>query len=157
MSVGPAERPELDHVGIVVPDLEGSVRWLDGLFGLTPTEVLRNPTEGVRVRFLALGNARLELLQPEPGNKSLARFLARHPRGALHHLSLRVSDLDSSSRRARAGGAELTGPPGRTVEGHRMCFLRPAENLGVLFELEEHAELGAAVEACLDAGGQIKL
>jgi len=129
---------EIDHVGIVVPSLDGAVQWLQDALGLVAGAVAVSSSQGVRIRFVEVGHTRLELLEPEKHNASLRRFLDRHPRGGLHHVSLAVGKLDGALQTLRLRGVPLSGNTGRTIQGRPMCFLRPPSELGVLFELEEH-------------------
>jgi len=128
----------LDHIGIVVPNLDQSIYWLTDTLRLTAGATLRNVEQGIRLRFVDMGSTRLELIEPDENNAPLTRFLKRHPHGGLHHISLRVGSLSESMRHVTSQGVSFAGTRGHTVEGHPMCFLRPPTDLGVLIELEEH-------------------
>lgn len=135
MSYGTLELP-LDHVGIVVNDLEEASRPY-ALLGLAPQgedEWLATPQ--VRVRAFRTGESLLELL--EPGAESpLQRFLAKRGPG-LHHLALRVADLEAETRKLRAAGARFATEPQAGRAGTHVVFLHPKWSGGVLLELVEH-------------------
>ena len=124
----------LSHVAVAVPDLDAAIAHIVAVFGVTVGAPMVNDTQGVRLAYVELGNARIELLQPTRADSPLARFLDRNPRGGLHHISLVTGDLDAAL--ATAGVAQA-GTIGRNVHGERIAFLDPRELLGALFELEE--------------------
>lgn len=134
----PLSHLTLDHLAIATADLEaGSAPYL--ALGLTPEgedELVAG--QGVRVRAFRVGESLIELLAPTHGESPIARFLARRGPG-LHHLALRVPDLDAELTRLRAQGAAFLSDapqPGRA--GSRVIFLHPKWGAGTLIELVEH-------------------
>jgi methylmalonyl-CoA/ethylmalonyl-CoA epimerase len=126
----------LSHVGIAVPDLEAAMAHFAARLGVAPGPVRVNEAQGVRLVQFDLGNACVELLSPLTDQSPVAAFLARNPRGGLHHLALGSADLDADLGAHEAAGVRVLGPPGVNVFGKRMAFLHPADMLGVLIELE---------------------
>jgi methylmalonyl-CoA/ethylmalonyl-CoA epimerase len=126
----------LSHVGIAVPDLEAAIAQLAARLGVAPGPVMVNETQGVRLVQFDLGNACIELLSPLTEASPVAAFLARNPRGGLHHLALGSVDLDLDLREHEAAGVRVLGPPSVNVFGRRIAFLHPADMLGTLVELE---------------------
>lgn len=137
----------IDHVGIAVNSLEEGVRLYAGLLGTEPAGREEVASEGVRVAFFGHGPGRVELLEPTGDGTPVARFLARHGPG-IHHLCLRVPDLDAALERALASGAEAVPPRIRTgAGGRRVAFLHPAGAGGVLLELSEEPEDAGEADA----------
>ena len=109
----------LNHVAIAVPDLDAAVRtYAEGL-GATVSAPRDLPEHGVRVAFVDLPNAKIELLEPLGAGSPLASFLERNPGGGMHHLCFEVEDLPAARDRlfgeAREGhlsGVWNTEPPG---------------------------------------------
>lgn len=126
----------LSHVGIAVPDLDAAMAHFAARLGVAPGPVMVNEGQGVRLVQFDLGNACVELLAPLSEASPVAAFLARNPRGGLHHLALGSADLDGDLEAHRAAGVRVLGQPGVNVLGRRMAFLHPADMLGVLVELE---------------------
>ena len=83
----------LSHVSLVVPNLESASERVRQLFGLSVGPVMVNAQQGVRMVYIELGNARLELMEPQPSNPALMRFLEKHPQGGLHHVSFEVDSV----------------------------------------------------------------
>jgi methylmalonyl-CoA/ethylmalonyl-CoA epimerase len=98
--------------------------------------MLTNDVQGVRLVQFDLGNARIELLSPLTDDGPVAAFLARNPRGGLHHLALASDDLDTDLAGHQAAGVRVLAPPSVNVFGKRIAFLHPSDMLGALVELE---------------------
>ena len=129
----------LSHVSIVVPDLAVAAQRLEDMYGLTAAEPLVNEEQGVRLAYVELPNARIELMEPLRPDSPLAKFLERNPRGGIHHFCLAVDSVDSTARAVVDKGARIlgTGKEQRNVHGERIAFVHPADFLGALVELEE--------------------
>jgi catechol 2,3-dioxygenase-like lactoylglutathione lyase family enzyme len=137
----------MDHVGVVVDDLEAAVgffvelglerqgggtvdgEWVDRIVGL----------EGVRTDFAFVqtpdGHGRLELIRfhtpPAQGDE---RDAPANTYG-IRHLTFAVDDLDDSVARLQAHGAALVGEVVRYEDIYRLCYIRgPA---GIIVELTE--------------------
>jgi len=67
----------LNHVALAVPDLEGAARLYREKLGAKVSEPESLPEHGVRVVFVDLPNARIELLEPLGENSPIAGFLAK--------------------------------------------------------------------------------
>ncbi|ROU03199.1 VOC family protein [Histidinibacterium lentulum] len=126
----------LSHVGIAVPDLEAAIARFTERLGVPPGPVLVNDIQRVRLVQFDLGNARIELLSPLSDDSPVAAFLARNPRGGLHHLALATGDLDAELDSCRDAGVRVLAPPSLNVFGKRIAFLHPADMFGALVEME---------------------
>ncbi len=134
----------LSHVSIVVPDLDAAARRLRDAFGLSVGEARTNAEQGVRLAYVDLGNARIELMEPARPDSPVAKFLERNPKGGIHHFSLHVDDLAATAEALRAQGIRILGDgrPQYNVAGERIAFIHPADFLGALVELEESGAKG---------------
>ena len=54
----------LSHVSIVVPSLEAAAKRLKGVYGLEVGAAKVNEEQGVRLAYVELANARIELMEP---------------------------------------------------------------------------------------------
>jgi methylmalonyl-CoA/ethylmalonyl-CoA epimerase len=129
----------LSHVSIVVPDLAAAAEKLEKVYGLTTGEPKLNEEQGVRLAYVNLPNARIELMEPARADSAVAKFLERNPKGGIHHFCLTVDSVDATARLlAERGGRVLgEGREQRNVHGERIAFVHPADFLGALVELEE--------------------
>jgi len=135
----PSAVPIIDHVGIAVNSLETAVPKWAALLGREPAGEEAVPSESVRVAFFGTGPGRVELLEPTAPDSPIGRHLEARGEG-LHHVCVRVPDLESALREAEAAGVQAVPPPIRGgAEGARVSFLHPRTTGGVLVELREDA------------------
>jgi len=125
--------PSIDHLGIAVHDLAASIAFYQSL-GLAVTHRETVLTEKVDVAMLPAGDSRIELLAPTAPDSPIARFLEKRGPG-LHHIALRVPDLNAAVSRLQASGARLLNEPRTGAGGHTYVFVHPASSGGVLLEL----------------------
>jgi LAO/AO transport system kinase len=128
---------QLDHVGIATSSLSESLTFLRDVLGLDaePTEDVRE--QQVRVQFVGRGDARLELIEPTSETSPVATFLRTRGPG-LHHVAVRVADLDATLVDLRARGVRLVDEQARPgAHGSRVAFIHPSAARGVLVELIE--------------------
>ena len=130
----------LSHVSIVVPDLDAAARRLRETYGLNVGETRINAEQGVRLAYVDLGNARIELMEPSRPDSPVAKFLERNPKGGIHHVSFGVDAVDATAEKLREQSVRILGDgkPQHNVSGERIAFVHPADFLGALVELEEH-------------------
>src|ERR1700704_6269984 len=130
----------LTHVSIVVPDIEAAARQLSERYGLTVGARMVNNEQGVRLAYVELAGARIELMEPTRADSPVARFLERNPRGGIHHLCLGVDDVAKTAQELTGKGVRMLGDgkPQHNVAGERIAFIHPGDFLGALVELEAH-------------------
>src|SRR5438045_2258968 len=134
----PATR--LGHTAICVKDMKASIALIEDILGQKVAHEEHVPAQKVDAAFFDFPNgASLELVAPR-GNAGLEKFLEK--RGdALHHLALRVKDIDAVLKRLDARGVPLIDKVGRPgARGHRVAFLHPKAFGGTLLELVEAHE-----------------
>ena len=106
-----------------------------------------NAEQGVRLAYVELGNAKIELMEPSRADSPVAKFLERNPRGGIHHFSLNVDNVAAAVDTVKARGVRVLGGGGqKNVHGGRIAFMHPQDFLGALVELEEHVEKREAGE-----------
>jgi LAO/AO transport system kinase len=133
-----APAPRIDHLGIAVNNLADSLAFYESL-GLTVSHRETVLTEKVDVAMLPAGDSRIELLQPAAPDSPIAKFLEKRGPG-LHHIALRVPDLNAAVSRLKAGGARLLNEPRTGAGGHTYVFVHPASTGGVLLELIQESK-----------------
>lgn len=127
----------VDHLGIAVKDPRARLEvWSKGL-GLELDHVEPVPSEGVRTWFLPAGESSIELLEPMADDTTIGKYLDKRGEG-IHHLCLRVDDLDAALTRLEGLGIEPIGERIRHGAGGAMVsFLHPKQTGGVLIELSQ--------------------
>lgn len=129
----------LNHVAIVVPDLAAAAARYRDLLGAKVHHPRDLPEHGVTVVFVDLQNTKLELMTPLGADSPIAKFLAEHPNGAMHHICFEVPDLAHAARTLVEGGARILGDGTPKIGAHGLpvLFLHPRDFDGTLIELEE--------------------
>jgi methylmalonyl-CoA/ethylmalonyl-CoA epimerase len=127
----------INHIAVVVEDVQTALNFWQNALGLPLHHVERNDDEQVDIAFLPVGESEVELIAPTTEDSGVAKYLAKRGAG-LHHLCLEVDDIESSMARLIAGGAELiTDSPKTRPDGTRYIFVHPKSTGGVLVELYE--------------------
>lgn len=129
----------LNHVAIVVPDLEAASRVYRDTLGARVSEPVAVPDHGVTTVFVELPNTKIELLHPLGESSTIATFLERHPNGGMHHLCYEVDDIEAAANRLVNEGARVLGDgrPRAGAHGKPVMFLHPKDFCGTLIELEQ--------------------
>ena len=129
----------LSHVSIAVPSLEAAAKRLKEVYGLEVSAAKVNEEQGVRLAYVELPNARIELMEPARPDSPISKFLEKHPAGGIHHFCVNVDDVAATrSGLARKGVRVLgEGNESRNVHGERIAFVHPKDFFGALVELEE--------------------
>jgi methylmalonyl-CoA/ethylmalonyl-CoA epimerase len=123
------------HIGVAVTSLAEALPFYRDLLGLPVTAP--ETADGATIVAVSLGATQIELLEAADPESPIARFLARRGPG-IHHVCLRVPDLDAALARCRAAGYRLideTPRPG--AHGGRVAFIHPGATAGILLELTD--------------------
>ncbi len=129
-----AKITKINHVAIVVPDIEGALSfWRDGL-GLELHHVEDVPSQKSQVAFLPLGESEVELVRPTTDDSGVAKFLADRGAG-MHHLCFEVDDIDGMLEDLKGKGIRLINETAMQLEGRKVAFVHPKASNGVLVEL----------------------
>ena len=126
----------LDHLGIAVKSIAAAKGFYE-MLGMRVTHEETVEHEGVKTAMMPMGESRVELLEPTGEDTTIGRFLAKRGEG-LHHVAVRVGDIDRKFESMRAAGVRLASDGVRVgAGGHRYFFVHPASTGGVLVELVE--------------------
>ncbi len=130
---------KLNHVAIVVPDLQAASALYRQTLGAEVSEPKDMPANGVTTVFVRLPNTNIEFLHPLGENSPVASFLQRNPAGGIHHVCYEVADILAARDKLKAAGARILGDgvPKLGAHGKPTLFLHPKDFCGTLVELEE--------------------
>jgi methylmalonyl-CoA epimerase len=129
-----SDRCKIDHLGIAVRSLDQALRFYRDQLGLNVAMRETVGQEKVNVAMLPVGEPRIELLEPTEPDSVIGKFLEKRGEG-LHHIALKVPDLNASVEKLRASGARLLNEPRVGAGGHLYVFVHPSSTGGVLLEL----------------------
>ncbi|QBD77627.1 VOC family protein [Ktedonosporobacter rubrisoli] len=131
----------LDHIGIVVHNLEPTLREYELTLGLKPSHIETYGDGLLKIAFLpigpvhAVGSTKLELLQPLRPGTSAWNFLQQHGQG-VEHLAFLVDDVDHELDRLAHLGIPMGDQSSRPgAGGMQIAFLNPQALSGMLAEL----------------------
>jgi len=130
---------KLNHVAIVVPDLEKASAIYRDTLGANVSTPVDLPDHGVTTVFVELPNTKIELLLPLGKNSPIAKFLEKNPAGGMHHVCYEVADIYTARDKLVADGARVLGDgePRNGAHDKPVLFLHPKDFCGTLVELEQ--------------------
>jgi methylmalonyl-CoA/ethylmalonyl-CoA epimerase len=127
----------IDHVAIVVEDIEASLAFWRDKLGLDLSHVLDVPEQQASIAFLPTGGSEVELVQPTTADSGLARYLGKRGPG-IHHICFEVDNLAQTLADLKARGVRLIDEsPKAGAGGKQLAFIHPESANGVLVELYE--------------------
>jgi len=131
-----AKNKKIDHVAVVVEDIDAALTfWRDAL-GLTLDHVEDVPSQASKVAFLPIGESEIELVQPTVSDTGLAKYLEKRGEG-MHHLCIETDDIEGILSDLKEKGVRLINEEPLTLPGRKMAFIHPKASNGVLIELYE--------------------
>jgi methylmalonyl-CoA epimerase len=129
----------LDHVGIAVGDLQASLAFFKDVLGLHVESSEQIASQRVRATFVNTGTSTFELLEATAGDSPIAKYLEKRGPG-MHHVALRVDDIEAALTHLRGRGIRLIDEQPRPgAEGALVAFIHPSASHGVLVELKQPA------------------
>ena len=99
----------LNHIAIVVPDLEEAALKYKQTLGAEVSEQQELIEHGVTLVFVQLANTKIELLHPLGANSPISSFLKRNPAGGIHHVCYEVDDISEAANFLQEKGAKILG------------------------------------------------
>jgi methylmalonyl-CoA/ethylmalonyl-CoA epimerase len=127
----------LAHIGIAVNSLDDAVPAFDAVMGRGPECFEEVAEQKVKTAIYGAGEARVELLEGTAPDSPISKYLEKKGPG-IHHLCLRVDDLETELARLKAAGVRLIDETPRTgAEGMLVAFIHPKSTAGILIELNQ--------------------
>src|SRR5215208_8292358 len=97
---------KIHHVALIVASIDDALGLWREQLGLELETVMDIGSDRVRIAFLAVGESRLELVEPTDDTTGVARFLASKGEG-FHHVCFEVQNLAQELTRLGIDGVEL--------------------------------------------------
>lgn len=128
---------KIDHIGIAVEGMEGSLAVFEGLLGLKLQGTETVAEQKVRTAFLPVGDSEVELLESTDPEGPIGKFIAAKGQG-VQHIAFRVENLEEALAELKAKGVRLIDEKPRAgAGGAKIAFIHPKATAGVLVELCE--------------------
>lgn len=128
---------KIDHIGIVVCDIQEALQVYETALGLPLSEIVLVPDQQVNVAFLPIGESNIELVQPTADDTGIAKFLEKRGEG-IHHISIEVANIEAALTQLKEQGVQLIDEVPRQGAHGRVAFIHPRGAHGVLIELIQH-------------------
>lgn len=133
-AVTPTGFIRIDHIGIIVQDLDAALQTYCNLLGFRLLQRITISEQLVEAAFLDGGNGTIELIAPTDSNSGTARFLQTRGEGT-HHICFEVEDIVASLAALAAQGVRLIdNAPRQGVHG-LVAFVHPKATHGTMIEL----------------------
>lgn len=127
----------IDHIGIAVQSIEESLKVWEGALGVTCTGVEEVKEQKVKTAFLPVKDTEIELLEGTAPDSPVTKFIEKKGEG-MHHIALRVENLEATLAELKAKGVRLIDEtPRYGAGGARIAFVHPKATGGILLELSE--------------------
>ena len=126
----------VDHIGLAVKSIAESLKFYEAL-GLKSVGVEEVAEQKVRVAFLPIGEAEVELLESTAPDGPVAKYIEKNGEG-IQHVALRVDNLEAALAELKAQGVRLIDEkPRYGAGGAKIAFVHPRSTGGILLELSE--------------------
>jgi len=130
---------KLEHIGIAVKNLEAAIKIYEA-FGLQVDSIEVVKEQKVTTAFIPCGSVNLELLEAIGNEGPVAKFIEKRGEG-IHHISLRVKNIEASLDKLKEKGIRLVDEtPRKGAHNSKIAFIHPKATKGVLIELVEKAD-----------------
>lgn len=131
--MSPLELGQLDHVAVVVPDIDEAKCFYTEALGMTINREGYNDELGVAMAFFrpVAGGTMIEAIELRGAQRD--RLVANRTPG-LDHVAVQVRDVDEAAATLTAAGVEWTTDV-FDLGGRRSVFSRPETSGGVVYQL----------------------
>jgi methylmalonyl-CoA/ethylmalonyl-CoA epimerase len=126
---------KINHIGIAVQSIDAVLPFYRDNLGMTCLGVEEVAEQMVKVAMLAIGESKIELLEPISAESPVAKFLDKNGQG-IHHVAYETDDIEAAIDKMLADGAKMIdAKPRNGAHGTRIAFVHPKSSHGVLTEL----------------------
>ena len=94
---------KINHVAIVVKDIDESLKFWETALGLKLDHVEDVPSQASKVAFIPVGEGEIELVQPTSSDSGMAAYLEKRGEG-MHHLCIEVDDIEAKMQELKDAG-----------------------------------------------------
>ncbi|MCH7645790.1 MAG: methylmalonyl-CoA epimerase [Nitrospinae bacterium] len=130
---------KINHIAIAVKDVEASSRLFSEVLGFSGGGIEVFDNFEVKVAFFAIGDVKIELVEPLNPDGGVAKFLAKRGEG-IHHIAFEVDDVAAALDHYKSKGVRLINErPEPGANDTLVAFLHPKSTGGVLLEILQPA------------------
>lgn len=127
----------IDHIGIAVKNIDEALKFWEGCLGIKCTGKETVADQKVTTAFLPIKESEIELLEATEPESPVAKFIEKKGEG-IHHIAIRVDDVESALAECKAAGIKLIDEtPRHGAGGAMIAFIHPKSTGGILLELSQ--------------------
>lgn len=127
----------VDHIGIAVKSIDEALKFWEDTLGIKCHGVEEVADQKVKTAFLPIADTEVELLEGTSPESPVSKFIEAKGEG-IHHLAIRVDNLEAALEELKAKGVRLIDEKPRLgAGGAKIAFLHPKATGGILLELSE--------------------
>ena len=127
----------IEHVGVVVKNVEASRRLWEDCFGIPLGSVEQFAERPVKLALYPVGESMVELIAGTTSDSKHAKMVAEG-KGGLNHICFEVEDIDAALAELKAKGIPLLDQVPRFGHaGCRIAFIDPSATENCLIELAQ--------------------
>ena len=129
------KRPYVDHLGIIVGNLDQSIALFERMFDLKPSKIKDMADVGLKVARLKAENIDIELIQYTSEENFGKKVMG--PEKGVNHISINVEDMNTVLRDLEEKGIKTKEGFPRAGSHGLVAFFEPDTTEGVLLEICE--------------------
>jgi len=127
----------IDHIGVAVKSIDAALKFWEDALGVKCHGVEEVSEQKVKTAFLPIADTEVELLEGTSEDSPVAKFIEAKGEG-IHHLAIRVENLEAALEELKAKGVRLIDEkPRMGAGGAKIAFIHPKAAGGILLELSE--------------------
>lgn len=128
------KQPHIDHIGIIVDDMDRSLTLFEDLFRMSPAKRTEIADTGLKIATLQAANIEIELIQYTGGDQGFAREVMGLRKG-INHFSVRVDDVGAALKEFEKKGVRVMDGFPRQGSHGEVAFFRPETTQDILLEI----------------------
>ena len=126
---------KLNHIGIAVSSLDAQIPFYRDILGLESLGTEEVTDQKVKVAMFAVGEVKIELLEPTSTESPIAKFLEKKGDG-IHHIAYETDGIVSEIKHMEDMDIQMLDKTARDgAHGMRIAFLHPKSSGRVLTEI----------------------
>lgn len=131
---------KIDHIGIAVKDLDSALKLYRDLLKLEVIKIEEHKDLNLKIAFIQVGEAMLELVQPTGPGSISAKWIEENGEG-LYHLALRVESINEALDEMKKNEIAMRDNEPRSGGlGSKIAFSKTNSTNNVILELVERSK-----------------
>ncbi len=126
---------KINHIGIAVASLDAQIPFYRDVLGFKSLGTEEVPDQKVKVAMFAVGEVKIELLEPTSEDSPIAKYLEKKGDG-IHHIAYETDGIISEIKHMEESDITMLDKVAREgAHGTKIAFLHPKSSGRVLTEI----------------------